>query len=161
MLSIVARDNALACPSGFAEIPAPCCWFPSPSQTTAEALRAEDVRYKALIGADFRVLGTIFGDDLSYSHAEGDLDTKQSFIDNLKKKPSKYIAFTRHNAVVKTYGCVAIISGDLTIDYRASQGKEPHSSYLRFTSIWIKRKAGLQFVYWQSTSLQKPQERGR
>jgi hypothetical protein len=111
--------------------------------TSDEALRAEDTRYKALLKPDFPALERMFADDLYYSHSDGTLNTKRLFLDNLKKNPSKYVSLIRHSATVKTYGCVAIISGDMTISTSQGAGKEAHASYVRFSAIWIKRNANL------------------
>jgi ketosteroid isomerase-like protein len=127
--------------------------------TSEEALKAEDARYKALLDGDLSTLEKMFGEDLYYSHSDGALNTKRIFLDNLKKNPSKYISFTRHDATVKTYGCVAVISGDMTITTNPGPGKEPHASYLRFTTIWAKRAKGLEFVHWQSTPLKEKEEK--
>ena len=127
--------------------------------TPDEALKAEDARYKALLSGDFSALEKMFGEELYYSHSDGALNTKRIFLDNLKKNPSKYNSLTRHNATVKTYGCVAIISGDMTIATNTGEGKEPHASYLRFTTVWVKRTTGLEFVHWQSTPLKEKEEK--
>jgi hypothetical protein len=127
--------------------------------TSDEALSAEDARYKALLRTDFPALERMFSDDLYYSHSDGALNTKRVFLDNLKKSPSKYVSFIRHSATVKTYGCTALISGEMTISTNQGAGKEPHGSYLRFTSVWIKRDKKLEFVHWQSTPLKEKEDK--
>jgi hypothetical protein len=55
----------------------------------------------------------------------------------------------RSDVTVRTYGCLAIITGlgnfDVTVD-----GKDI-SVEIRFHSVWAKRAAGVQFVSWEAT----------
>jgi len=128
--------------------------------TSDEVLKAEDTRYAALLHADTTALEKMIGDDLYYSHSDGKLNTKQIFIDALRKNPSRYISIVRHNATVKTFGCVAIVSGDMTITTNAGAGNEPHVSPVRFTAVWVKRHANLEFVHWQSSPLKEGVDKG-
>jgi hypothetical protein len=50
---------------------------------------------------------------------------------------------------VRTYGCLAIITGNAEFDV-TTRGKDV-SVQLRFHSVWAKRDQGVQFVSWQST----------
>jgi hypothetical protein len=57
----------------------------------------------------------------------------------------------RSNTKVRTYGCLAIITGDVEFDVTV-KGQDL-TVPLRFHTVWVKRAAGLQFVSWQATRI--------
>ena len=61
----------------------------------------------------------------------------------------KYRAMRRSDVKVRTYGCLAILTG--TAQFDVTSGGEELSLELRFHSVWAKRSQGVQFVGWQAT----------
>ena len=120
--------------------------------TADEALKAEHARHAAQTSNDFAAMEKMFGNDLTYNHSSAASDDKAKYIDAMRSGRTKYRKMTP-NADVKTrtYGCVAIITG--TADYEVTAGGQDRSVPLRFTAIWAKRPAGLEFVSWQSTGI--------
>ena len=49
-----------------------------------EVLEADAGRVKALLENDFVALEALLGDDLTYVHSNGHLDTKASYIEGLR-----------------------------------------------------------------------------
>lgn len=117
--------------------------------TAEEAQRAEDARYAAQTGGDFTALAGLIGDDLVYIHSLAVVDNKAAYIESQRSGKVKYRTMKRSDVTVRTYGCVAIITGlgnfDVTVD-----GKDI-SVEIRFHSIWAKRAPGVQFVSWEAT----------
>jgi len=117
--------------------------------TAKEALRAEDARYAAQTGDDFTKLAKLIGEDLVYFHSSALVDNKASYIASQRSGKVKYRTMKRSDVTVRTYGCVAIMTGlsnfDVTVD-----GKDISVEML-FHSVWVKRAAGLQFVSWEAT----------
>jgi len=116
-----------------------------------EALDAEAARYAAQTGNDFAAMERLFGDDLEYIHSSTSVDTKASFIESMRSGVVKYRRMTRGEVKVRTYGCLAIITGAGKFEVNA-RGQELVLDLL-FHSVWAKRAAGLQFVSWQATRL--------
>jgi hypothetical protein len=79
--------------------------------TVQEALRAEQARYDAQTGNDFAAMERLFGDELVYVHSSTTLDTKASFIESMRSGAVRYHRMTLGDAKVRTYGCIAIITG--------------------------------------------------
>ena len=117
--------------------------------TADEALKAEDARYTAQTRNDFAAIERLFGDDLVYIHSSTVEDTKASFIESMRSGAVKYRAMKRGDVKVRTYGCIAIISGRANFEVTA-RGQEL-SLDLLFHAVWAKRAAGAQFVSWQAT----------
>jgi len=119
--------------------------------TTEEALSAEDARYKAQAANDFAAMERLFGPDLVYIHSSAVVDTKNSYIESMRSGTVKYRAMRRSDVKVRTYGCLATITGKAEFDV-TTKG-EDLSIQLRFHSVWAKRTQGVQFVSWQSTRI--------
>jgi hypothetical protein len=117
--------------------------------TEAEALQAEQARYAAQMSNDFAAMERLFGDDLVYVHSSTTVDTKASFIESMRSGAVKYRNMTRGEVKVRTYGPIAIITGNGTFEVTA-RGQEMRLDLL-FHAVWAKRAAGAQFVSWQAT----------
>lgn len=119
--------------------------------TADEALRAEDARYQAQTTNDIAALERLLGPDLVYIHSSAAKDSKASYVESLRLGTVKYRAMRRSDVTVRTYGCLAMITGNATVD--VTNKGEDLSIQLRFHSVWAKRSQGVQFVSWQSTRI--------
>jgi len=91
----------------------------------------------------------LFGEDLVYIHSSALVDGKASYIELMRSGEVHYRVMKRDEVTVRTYGCVAIITGRANFDVTV-KGKDV-SVELRFHSIWAKRDGALQFISWQAT----------
>ena len=120
--------------------------------TAEEAMRAETARYAAQTTNDFAAMEKLFGNDLTYNHSSAATDDKTTYIEAMRSGRTKYRKMTPNSDVkTRTYGCLAIITG--TAVYEVTSGGQDRTVPLRFTAIWVKRPAGLEFVSWQSTGI--------
>lgn len=117
--------------------------------TAAEAVAAEDARYAAQTTEDFAAMERLLGDDLVYIHSSTLVDTKASYIQLIRSGEVHYRVMKRDDVTVRTYGCIAILSGHANYDVTI-KGKDV-AVELRFHSIWAKRNGQLQFISWQAT----------
>ena len=117
--------------------------------TVAEALQAEDARFKAQMSGDGAAMKKLFGDDLVYIHSSTVVDTKQSFIESITSGNVKYRSMHRGDSTVRTYGGVAIVSG--SAKFEVTVKGENRTLDLLYHAIWAKRIAGAQFISWQAT----------
>ncbi len=117
--------------------------------TEAEALAAEDLRYAAQTGDDFVAMQKLYGEDLVYVHSSTLIDNKASYIDSMHSGAVKYRVMRRSDVTVRTYDCLALISGKANFDVTV-KGQDL-AVELRFHSIWAKRAKGLEFISWQAT----------
>ena len=131
---------------GAGAAPAEACSGPI---TADEALAAENARYTAQTSNDFAAMEKLFGDDLHYNHSSNVVDGKASYIESMRSGDVRYRVMKQSDTKVRTYGCVAIITGQG--DYEVTVKGKDMSVQLRFHSIWAKRAAGVQFISWQAT----------
>ncbi|HYJ19654.1 MAG TPA: nuclear transport factor 2 family protein [Burkholderiales bacterium] len=114
-----------------------------------EVLAAEDARYAAQTSDDFAAMDKLFAADLVYIHSSAVVDNKASYIDSMQSGNVKYRKMQRSDVTVRTYGCVAIITGLANFDVTV-KGKDL-AVEIRFHSIWASREKGLQFISWEAT----------
>jgi Domain of unknown function (DUF4440) len=119
--------------------------------TVDEALKAEDARFKAQMAGDVPAMQKLFGDDLVYIHSSTVEDSKASFIESIRSGNVKYRKMSRGDIKVRTYGCIAIVSG--RSQFEVTVKGEDRTLNLLYHAIWAKRAAGVQFVSWQATKL--------
>jgi hypothetical protein len=86
-----------------------------------------------------------------YVHSSSVVDTKQSYIDSMRSGAVVYKVMTQTNVEVRTFGCIAILTGNGKYDVRVN-GKDL-TVPLRFHSVWKKSDGALQYVSWQSTRI--------
>jgi len=122
----------------------------SGSITADEVLSAEDARYKAQITNDFAAMEQMFGPELVYIRSvDGAVADKHAYIESMRSGTVKYRAMRRSDVRLRTYGCLAMITGFFELDLTVRGGDI--SEQARFHSVWVKRGQGVQFVSWQST----------
>src|SRR5258708_30069024 len=92
----------------------------------------------------------MFGPELVYiGSADGAVADKHAYIESMRSGTVKYRAMRRSDVRVRTYGCLAMITGFFELDLTVRGGDL--SEQARFHSVWAKRGQGVQFVSWQST----------
>ena len=119
--------------------------------TEAQVHAAEDARYAAQTSLDYSALEGLLADDLIYIHSSATVDNKRSYIDSMRDGSARYLAMKRSEVVVRTLGCVAVMTGIGQFDVQIKDKRI--NVELRFHSLWISREGRLQFVSWQSTRI--------
>ena len=117
--------------------------------TADEAVRAEDARYAAQMNDDFAAMNQLIADDLVYIHSSTVVDNKQTYIESMRSGAVKYRSMKRSDVTVRTFGCVATLTGQGNFDVTLKD--KDLSIELRFHSIWAKRDGKVQFISWQAT----------
>ena len=125
------------------------------SITERQALAADDARTAAQTASDFGVMNKLLGDDLVYVHSSGAMDDKTRFIESMRSGTIRYRSMQRKNVKVRSYGCLAILSGDADID--ATLRGQQQTLQVRFHAVYARRPAGPQLISWQSTRRQPAQ----
>jgi hypothetical protein len=119
----------------------------------AAALRsAEAARFEAQVNADAKALGTLLDDGLDYMHSNGDLDTKQSFIESLTSGTRDYVSATPTIETVRIFDNVGVIRGKVrvTVGGKNSPVQDLHIGY---TDIWLWKDGRWQMTAWRSARL--------
>jgi hypothetical protein len=123
----------------------------TPEQSVLDAERAWS---QAIVSGDAGTLERVLGDELSYGHASGAIDTKASYIGRIKSGAQKYVSFVYdagQPAVPRVYGDTATLVA-LATATSLTDGK-PNAKHLRFLHVFVKHGGQWQLVAHQSVEL--------
>lgn len=126
------------------------------STSTAEAraaiaavTAADDERVAASIAKDRARLDAVFSDELHYSHSNGKVDTKTTYVDSIASGASVYGSFDYKERSFKPIAPgVVLMSGRALIQSRNAAG--PVMLDLNFLAVWRQENGTWRFVAWQS-----------
>ena len=111
----------------------------------------ERQRFDAQVKQDYAVLDRVLANDLLYSHSNGNVDTKQSYIQSIRDRKSVYDSIEVQEQKVRLYGNTAIINGKCLI--KAMNNGETINTTLRYTDVYVRKGKQWQMVTWQSLKL--------
>lgn len=118
-----------------------------------EALKAAELtRFEAQVNADAKALGTLLDDGLEYTHSNGDLDSKKSFIDSLTSGTRDYISSTATIETVRIFGDVGVIRGKAKVTV-GGKDRQPQDLHIGYTDIWVWKDGRWQMTAWRSARL--------
>ena len=91
----------------------------------AEVEALERQRFTAQVGKNFDVLGKIFADDLIYTHSNGKIDSKETYINSIKEGKSVYDKIDVEELRIRPYNDQksAVVNGTIMITQPPVDGK--------------------------------------
>ena len=123
-----------------------------PAAAAGDVVKAAELkRFESAVKNDLDALGKLLGDDLTYTHSTGALQTKAQLLGDLKSGKLQFKKIEPSDLLVRVFGATAIINGTAKIAV-VSDG-QPKDVTVRFTDAWVKRGGAWQMVAWQSTKL--------
>ena len=115
-------------------------------------LEAHEKRRIATLNGDWKTVGSMMTDDLSFTHANAVVETKAEFVDALKSRRLQYKDLTDEDRNVRVYGDTGIVSGTCRILVDAS-GTEIDIR-VRFTELWVREGETWRMTLWHATLVQ-------
>lgn len=119
--------------------------------TVSEITALEDRRWAAQIAGDLDALDVLLADELSYTHSNGMVDTKASYIEAIAGKVFDYQSESRSDVKVEVVGDTAMVTGRVAMTVLAGGRTVELDS--RYTVVWIRRDGSWQLLCWQSTPI--------
>lgn len=116
---------------------------------TTDVLALEEQRWAAMIANDLDTLDQLLHPLLSYTHSNAMVDTKDSYIANLRNGIVRYTSVDRENTDIIRLADTAIITGKATFTVHAMERDVTIIS--RYSSVWVNDGGRWQFVAWQNT----------
>lgn len=121
------------------------------TDVTTEIAHLEDRRWEAQIAEDISTLEQLYAPELSYTHSNGHVDTKESYIKAIANKVFDYRSEERTDTATVVVGDTAMVTGRVKIHVIAG-GADRHLD-ARYSVIWVRRDGAWQFLCWQSTPI--------
>jgi uncharacterized protein (TIGR02246 family) len=147
----LAAEEPAPAAAGAEAAPSP----PSAEPATAEVLgRAHARRFAAMVERDLEALGALLADDLTYTHSNGKVETKEQFLAALASGALEYLAIASEGeSAVRLYadGEVGLITGTARVAVR--MGGREGAVTLRYTSVYVERDGRWQLAAWHSSAV--------
>jgi ketosteroid isomerase-like protein len=118
----------------------------------AEVISLEMERCRAISELDLQALEKILADDLTHTHITGRTEGKAAYLAGLSTRPR---ATSRGDLRVRTYGDVAVMTGELTNEFRATEGTAPVVQAIQALQVWVRSGGTWQLVAFASSG-QRP-----
>ena len=121
--------------------------------TSAETvIDLDKKRMAAMTQQDLATVEEILADDLIYVHSSAAVDTKQSFVGNMKSGKTVYLSAEPSAVEAKDLGDTVVLTG--VGHMQVSSGGTPMPPFrIRFMDVYARRAGKWQMVAWQSTRL--------
>jgi ketosteroid isomerase-like protein len=123
------------------------------SATVAQLTAQADAWDKAIVRKDRAAIEANMADDFRQIDGAGNVETKQSFVDDLVSPGLRIDPYTVEDFEVRLYGDVALLSGRTRMT-GAYEGK-PFTSHYRYIDIYVRRDGA-----WKIVSVQISRIRG-
>lgn len=114
-------------------------------------LKAEQEWEDALVKSDIAGLERIYADELNYTHSNGSVDTKKSYIDKIRSGQTKYESMKREDIVVRVYGNTALVTCHWLVNV-TSEGRKINTD-ARYLHVYVKKGSRWQLVSHQATRI--------
>lgn len=123
------------------------------SDVVGEIEALEERRWAAQIDADLGALEELLDDELSYTHSNGIVDTKRSYIEAIDTEIFDYRSADRSDVTVAVIGDTAMVTGRVAMHVVANKGERSVNLDSRYSAIWVRRDGSWRFLCWQSTPI--------
>ena len=117
----------------------------------AAVLQAEKAWIDALVKADTAALETIYADDLIYTHSSAAVDTKASYIANIKSGGTKYHSLDQAEVKTSVYGRAAVVTSKTKI--KLTSNGENREFFVRMMHVYVRDGEAWKMVAHQTTRL--------
>lgn len=108
----------------------------------------EQHRWDALVAGDIDELDRLFADDMTYTHSNGMVDSKRSYLGALRDGVFRYVAIDVSESTCHDFGSTVVVTGAAVATSESAQGRLV--SPLRYTAVWSEQAGGWRFVAWHS-----------
>ncbi len=121
------------------------------SASIRQVLAAEDQRFTAMLHADTGALEHLLATDLTYTHTDGEQNTKAEFLRILSSGALRYAAIAPEARDVRVFGSLAVVTGRSAM--RVESDGQAHAFLIRYLAVYRLRARGWELIAWQSTRL--------
>ena len=115
----------------------------------SEVRLAERQRFEAMMKQDVVSLDTLLDDELDYIHTGGDLQSRQQFIDMIRKQTLVYESIAPSGVRVRVYEGLALATGRAQMRVRSRSGIATFD--IRFTEVYVRRGGRWLLTAWEAT----------
>ena len=125
---------------------------PAKDNARESALRSAEVaRFEANVNADAAALDRLLDAGLEYSHSNGKLDSKASFIAAIGDGSLDYVAMEPAVQSLRVFGDVGVIRG--LVKVRVAMDGRNNEFTIGYSDVWLWKDGRWQMTGWRSTRM--------
>jgi ketosteroid isomerase-like protein len=114
-------------------------------------LKREQQWEDALTKSDTGALDQLYDDSLTYTHSNGKVDTKASYLHTISSGATKYMSMKRDQIKVTVYGKSAVVTCHWDVHVLAQGNKIDMNA--RYLHVYVQQNDGWKMVAHQSTRI--------
>jgi hypothetical protein len=118
------------------------------SSTDSPVADLERRRWKAQVAADVDELDGLFADAMTYTHSNGMVDTKESYLGALRDGTYNYVDIDVRESTSHDFGATVVVTGQAVATSESGRGRLV--SPMRYTAVWADQDGDWRFVAWHS-----------
>ena len=130
---------------------APAAPASAANATERAVLAAHEKRRIATLTGNAAAVSAMMTDDLTFTHANGVVETKAQFINALKTRRLRYKSITDEEHRVRVHGDTGVVSGTCRLVVNASGTNI--DIRVRFTELWVKKGRAWRMALWHATNV--------
>ena len=116
-----------------------------------EVLTAHEQRRTATLNGDADSVEAMMTDDLTFTHPNAAVDTKEQFIGALRSQGLQYQSITDEDLNVRVHGTTGVVSGICRIVVDASG--TTFDVRVQFTEVWVNKEDSWKMMLWHATEV--------
>jgi ketosteroid isomerase-like protein len=114
-------------------------------------LAAHEQRRSATLNGDASTVASIMTDDLTFTHANAVVESKEQFVEALETRRLQYRTLNDEDLQVRVTGNTGVVSGTVHIVVDAA-GTE-YDLRVLFTELWVKEGDTWKMMLWHATEV--------
>lgn len=120
----------------------------------SEVRVAEQQRFAAMMNRDMVALDTLLDDDLTYVAGKGSIQSRNEFIDAIRKQSTVYDSISAHDVRVRVFHGLALATGRAEQQVRNTKGAS--KTTVRFTEVYVRREGRWLLTAWEAKRIATP-----
>jgi ketosteroid isomerase-like protein len=131
------------------------CGARTPSHAIGRIVAEHDVRtveqqrFDAMVKQDVAALDTLLDEDVTYVHTDGEMQSKDEFIEMIRSRRLIYESIEPSDLHVRVYDAAAIVTGLSQMRVRSATGVS--SFGIRFIETYVRNGSRWLLAAWQAT----------
>ena len=122
------------------------------SDAAHEVREVTDRRFAAMVRADTAELDRLLAPDLTYTHSNGRVETREKFLASIASKALVYRSIEPSEVEIRLYGDAAVATG--RVEMKVSTGGQDQAFAARFTAVYVRQEGTWRLTVWQTTRLE-------
>lgn len=116
-----------------------------------ELRQVDAARFAAMVAGDTAALQNVLGEDLSYTHSNGQVQDRAQFLQALASGKLRYESMAPADVRVRFYGTTGVVTG--RVDMKVALDGRESAIAARYTAVYVRRDRRWQLVAWHSSPL--------